>query len=178
MKKFLNENIAGILNIMLKSPAFKNYKFTNKPDLERDAQISRRAASEGMVLLKNDNNALPIKSTVNIALFGNHGYELIAGGTGSGSVNKAYTVTLDQGLANAGFNVKGELKNAYTDYIKEYRMKNPVKGNHRRIYASFTTDARICIYGRSSYKTSREYRYRSHRDRQECGRRSRQESGK
>ncbi len=127
-EKVLNENIAGILNIMLKSPAFKNYKFTNKPDLKRDARISRGAAAEGMVLLKNDNNSLPVKSSSSISLFGNHGYELIAGGTGSGSVNKAYTVTLEQGLANAGFNVNGELKNAYTGYIKEYRLKNPVKG--------------------------------------------------
>jgi beta-glucosidase len=127
-EKVLNENVAGILDIMLKSPAFKNYKFTNKPDLKRDAQISRGAASEGMVLLKNENNALPIKSSVNIALFGNHGYELIAGGTGSGSVNKAYTVSLEQGLANAGFNVNGELKNAYTGYIQEYRTQHPVKG--------------------------------------------------
>ena len=34
-EKVLNENIAGILNIMLKSPAFKNYKFSNKPDLKK-----------------------------------------------------------------------------------------------------------------------------------------------
>jgi beta-glucosidase len=127
-EKVLNENIAGILNIMLKSPAFKNYRFTNKPDLKRDAQISRGAAAEGMVLLKNDNNSLPIKTPSSISLFGNHGYELIAGGTGSGSVNKAYTVTLAQGLNNAGFKVNEELKNTYTDYIKQYRAQHPLKG--------------------------------------------------
>ena len=127
-EKVLNENIAGILNIMLKSPAFKNYKFTNKPDLKRDAQISRGAAAEGMVLLKNDNNSLPVKSSSSISLFGNHGYELIAGGTGSGSVNKAYTVTLAQGFDNAGYKINEELKNSYTDYIKQYRAQHPLKG--------------------------------------------------
>ena len=35
----LNTNVAGILNIMLQSPAYKNYKFSDKPDLKKDAQI-------------------------------------------------------------------------------------------------------------------------------------------
>jgi len=124
----LNTNVAGILNIMLQSPAYKNYKFSDKPDLKKDAQISRMAAAEGMVLLKNDKGSLPLKSSVSIALFGNHGYELIAGGTGSGSVNKAYSVTLEQGLNGSGFKINEELKDAYINYIKDYRTKHPIKG--------------------------------------------------
>ena len=81
-----------------------------------------------MVLLKNDNGSLPLKSSVNIALFGNHGYELIAGGTGSGSVNKAYSVTLEQGLHGAGYKINQELKDTYINYIKDYRTKHPIKG--------------------------------------------------
>ncbi len=124
-EKILDENVAGILNVMLKSPSFKNYKYSDKPDLKKDAEISREAATEGMVLLKNDNNALPLKSVKNIALFGVNGYELIAGGTGSGDVNKAYTVSLAQGLNNAGYVLNDETKNLYAAYVADYKSKNP-----------------------------------------------------
>jgi len=126
--KVLNENAERMLNLIFKSPAFKNYKFSNKPDLKKDAQISRTVAEDGMILLKNVNNALPIKKSMhNIALFGINGYELIAGGTGSGDVNKAYTVSLVQGLSNAGYTVDADLKNVYTNYISEEHAKHPKK---------------------------------------------------
>ena len=71
-EKMLDENnVAGISNIILKSPAFKGYKFSDKPDLKKHAEISRSSATEGMVLLKNNNNTLPLnKSVQKIALFG------------------------------------------------------------------------------------------------------------
>jgi len=125
--KVLDENIAHILNVILQSPSFKNYKYSDKPDLKKDAEISRGAAEQGMVLLKNDNSALPIKRAVKIAVFGNTSYDIIAGGTGSGDVNKAYTVSLIQGLTNAGFQVDGELKNAYTQYLAAEKIKHPKK---------------------------------------------------
>ncbi len=127
-EKALDDNIAGILNIILKSPSFKSYKFSDKPDLKKHAEISRSAATEGMVLLKNDDNALPLaKSVHTIALFGINGYELIAGGTGSGDVNKAYTVSLDKGLTNAGYTVDADLKNTVTGYLADEKAKHPKK---------------------------------------------------
>ena len=127
-EKVLNENAERMLNLIFKSPSFKNYKFSDKPDLKNDAQISRTVAEDGMVLLKNTNHALPFnKSMHNIALFGINGYELIAGGTGSGDVNKAYTVSLVHGLSNTGYTVDADLKNVYTNYISIEKAKHPKK---------------------------------------------------
>jgi len=82
--KVLDQNVEHMLNVILKSPAFLKYAYSNKPDLKAHAEISRHAATEGMVLLKNQGSALPInKSIKNIAAFGNTTYNTIAGGTGS-----------------------------------------------------------------------------------------------
>ena len=127
-EKVLDENIAGILRIVLESPAFKHYRFSDHPDLRGHVNLSREAAAEGMVLLKNDGTSLPVAATVkNVALFGINGYDLIAGGTGSGDVNKAYKVSLAQGLTNAGYSIDPELQSTYTSYLADYGSKHPKK---------------------------------------------------
>lgn len=127
-EKLLDENIAGILNVIVKSPSFAHYKFSNHPDLKKDAQISREAASEGMVLLENNSQTLPIAPEIkNVALFGNNGYDLITGGIGSGDVNCEYRISLVQGLSNAGFSVDEDLLKIYNEYLDDYKTKNPKK---------------------------------------------------
>jgi beta-glucosidase len=120
----LDANVARVLELVMRSPEFKKYKYSDKPNLKKDAQISRMAAAQGMVLLKDNDKALPLKSK-KIALFGNTSYDLIAGGTGSGNVNKAYTISLVQGLTNAGYTIDNNLKHAYETYINEARAKQP-----------------------------------------------------
>ena len=113
----LNTNVSRILSIMLKSPRYNNYQFTSKPDLKAHAEVTRQAATDGMVLLENKNKTLPISTTTkNVAAFGNTSYNFISGGTGSGDVNEAYTVSLIDGLSNAGFVTDPELTKIYEDY--------------------------------------------------------------
>jgi beta-glucosidase len=121
----LNANVEHMLKIILMSPAFKNYKYSDAPDLKKDAGVSRMAAAQGMVLLKNSGNPLPFKGTNKVALFGNNAYDIIAGGTGSGNVNKAYTISLAQGLQNAGLQVSATLLSSYPAYIADAKAKQP-----------------------------------------------------
>lgn len=111
-------SVRRVLELILRTPRFKGYKYSNKPDLKAHAEITRKSATEGMVLLKNDNNTLPLSPDIkNVALFGVTSYDFIPGGTGSGNVNRAYTVSLLDGLSNAGYQVDGTLKKEYENYI-------------------------------------------------------------
>jgi beta-glucosidase len=124
--KILDTNVERILNIVLQSPKFKGYKYSNKPDLKAHALVTRQAADEGMVLLKNEAASLPLpESTKKIAAFGNTSYEIITGGTGSGDVNEAYSVALVEGLNNAGFTVNENLQNLYNSYLKSVKEGRP-----------------------------------------------------
>ncbi len=123
--KQLDENVERILNIILKSPTFRKYPYNNKPDLRANAQVSRSAAAEGMVLLKNTGQALPIQKGKKVAVFGNTSYDIIAGGTGSGDVNKAYTISLLQGLSNAGYQADKSIENSYKAYLTDAKAKRP-----------------------------------------------------
>jgi beta-glucosidase len=124
----LNKNAERIVNYILGTPAFKKYQFSNKPNLAEHAKLVREAAAEGMILLKNNNNALPLKSNTTVAAFGNTSYSFIAGGTGSGDVNEAYTISLVQGLEGAGYKLDDAVKKAYSSYLDEYNGKHPKKG--------------------------------------------------
>lgn len=132
----LNRNVRRILEMIIKTPRFKGYQYSNKPDLKAHAAVTRQSATEGMVLLKNDNKALPFSADVkNVALFGCTSYDFIAGGTGSGNVNRAYTVSLLEGLKNAGYIIDSALKVAYERHIDdEIKRNTPDKSNK---YANF-----------------------------------------
>lgn len=93
-----------ILKLILQSRKMEGYAYQNKPDLEAHARIARQSAAEGMVLLKNE-GALPLQKEQEVALLGVTSYDFIAGGTGSGDVNEAYTVALETGLEAAGFSI-------------------------------------------------------------------------
>ncbi|QQL51607.1 glycoside hydrolase family 3 C-terminal domain-containing protein [Mucilaginibacter ginkgonis] len=123
-KAQLDADVTHILTVILQTPTFKNYKYSDKPNLAADAMVSRTAAAEGMVLLKNKYNVLPLSGT-NVALFGNNGYNLITGGSGSGMVNKAYVISLNKGLQNSGYSVDPLLSDSYGAYLADAKSKMP-----------------------------------------------------
>ncbi len=69
--------------------------------------LARRAAAEGIVLLKND-GVLPLQ-TRKIALYGPGSRMTVKGGSGSGDVHERHSVTIEEGLKNAGFEFRTTL---------------------------------------------------------------------
>lgn len=125
--KAVDENAERIVNYILTTAAYKKYAFSNTPNLKAHAAIARNAAADGMVLLKNNDNSLPVASSKKIAAFGITSYDFVSGGTGSGDVNEEYTVSLVSGLANAGYKLDEELSTTYQNYVTAEKAKQPKK---------------------------------------------------
>ena len=108
--------VKNILQYIVKTPRFKKYKYSNNPDLKAHAEVALKAAEEGIILLEN-NGALPLAAGKTIALYGVGSYDFIAGGTGSGNVNKAYVRSVADGLESRGFKLNPTIKTWYEQYI-------------------------------------------------------------
>lgn len=159
--------VRRVLKTIFLSPRLHYYDYEEKPDLKAHAAISRQTATEGMVLLKNEKQTLPLASkNLSIATFGISSYNFIAGGTGSGDVNKAYAVSLTEGLVNAGYTLDKDLEALYRPYVEqevarisELKKKNaftPVSyvemevDNQLIEQKAQTSDVAIVTIGRSS----------------------------
>lgn len=119
----VDRTVTRILKLVIKTPKFKGYEPSEAPDLKAHAKVCKKVADEGVVLLKNNSAALPMSKGNEIALFGITSYDFIAGGTGSGDVNRPYVVDLMNGLSNAGFRLEPELDAFYKDYMKAEALR-------------------------------------------------------
>ena len=83
-------------------------------------ELSKNAAKEGMVLLKNDGGLLPLVKGTKLALFGMGTFDYVKGGGGSGDVNVEYEVNLYEGFKKLNNHVEicEELAGFYRDYIR------------------------------------------------------------
>lgn len=85
---------------------FRTYGRRTPEESEREKKhrlLARRAAAEGMVLLKND-GVLPL-SEKKVALYGAGARMTVSGGTGSGDMHGRNNVSIEQGLLNAGYKI-------------------------------------------------------------------------
>jgi len=124
----------------------------NKREAE-NLQIAYTAACESIVLLEND-GTLPLANKT-VALYGNGAKRTVKGGTGSGEVNERHSVSILEGLENAGFTVTTkawieEYDNLYTAKEKEFNdnklkrfFKNPSKA--MELLADFGGCAARCV---------------------------------
>ncbi len=82
-------------------PAVQDYEL-------RHRELARRAARDGIVLLKNEDSTLPIAASCRVALYGIGALHTIKGGTGSGDVNVREMVSICDGMRAAGFSIANE----------------------------------------------------------------------
>ena len=125
----VDRNVRRMLEYIVRTPRFQGYKYSNKPDLKSHGELVRKAAAEGLVLLEN-NGVLPLKGVKKVALYGVGSYDFIAGGTGSGNVNKAYIRNVADGLRVNGFEVNESIETWYKQHIalKKTEMANNSAG--------------------------------------------------
>ncbi|MDR3653092.1 MAG: glycoside hydrolase family 3 C-terminal domain-containing protein [Paludibacter sp.] len=133
--KVIDRNLKRILTFILKTPRFKGYAYSNKPDLKAHALVSHNAATEGMVLLKNDKNTLPFNNVKRVALFGKTSYRFIAGGTGSGEVNYESASTINESFESNGYKVAKPLEAIYKQFIDTITQK--AKPENRKFVVDF-----------------------------------------
>ena len=89
----------------------------------RNRKLARKAAAEGMALLKNE-GILPLQKNDKIALFGGGAVATVKGGTGSGDVNEREVVSIYQGLQDAGLEFTNkEWLEGYIKLHQEERLR-------------------------------------------------------
>lgn len=83
---------------------------------QRHCGLARRAAAEGMVLLKNE-GILPLAAEHPVALLGGGAVRTVKGGTGSGDVNNRESISVYQGMKDAGAVITSK------DWLKDYEQR-------------------------------------------------------
>lgn len=109
-------------------PNLPLYKGRERVTASREhLEVSKNAAKEGMVLLKNDGNLLPLKRGSRVVLFGKGTFDYVKGGGGSGDVTVSHSINLYDGFKKYPemINVYDETAKFYKNYVeKEYSNGN------------------------------------------------------
>ena len=167
----LDRNVRNMLNYIVKTPHFRHYNYSNKPDLKAHAEVARKAAEESIILLKND-GTLPLNGNEKVALYGVTSVDFVGIGTGSGEVNTTHIVNMQEAMREPSFSFVGaftldeDLAEFYRQYVayqqslekmeKTNRWKNrnireevPISAKAIRIQAS-DNDVAVVVIGRNA----------------------------
>jgi len=143
---------------MMKTPKWQRIRYMPMMPMGEDGRrvtaskahidLSHEAACEGMVLLKNENNTLPLAKGCKVALFGKAQADYVKGGGGSGDVTVAYRRCLLQGLCmkqdEGKVDIFMPLSEYYAAYVKEQyaQGKEPGRCAEAPVPAELLTAAR------------------------------------
>lgn len=110
--------LTGPLSTLLNNATITKYTLSDAT-VSKANELAKNVQSEAVTLLKNDDSNLPL-SGKKVNVFGWGSTNPVYGGTGSGSMSKQYkTVSLLDGMKQAGLKTNTELSKLYTDYRKD-----------------------------------------------------------
>ena len=167
----LDRNVRNMLKYIVKTPHFRHYNYSNKPDLKAHAEVARKAAEESIILLKNE-GTLPLNGNEKVALYGVTSVDFVGIGTGSGEVNTTHIVNMQEAMREPSFSFVGaftldeDLAEFYRQYVayqqslekmeKTNRWKNrnireevPISAKAIRIQA-IDNDEAVVVIGRNA----------------------------
>ena len=113
---------------LLYQPGVPLYGNTRVTGSKEHIDISKKAADEAIVLLKNNNDLLPLSEDKPVAMFGKASYEYVKGGGGSGDVFCEYIRSLYDGLKERGVSVFEPVIDYYRDDLKKQYAQGRVPG--------------------------------------------------
>ena len=101
------------------TPVYGNYYTsdydTRESTIENSEKLNQEITGEGITLLKNEDNALPLSAKAKISVFGKNSSSIILGGSGSGAGGGGTTISLNKALSSSGFQLNQQLTNFYAD---------------------------------------------------------------
>ena len=109
----LERNARHVLRYIVSTPRYQGFKFSNDPDLKAHAELAREVAGESIIMLKNDDNTLPLKGNEKLAVYGIGSEDFVAVGIGSGHVVAKHVANLRESLTDAGFELDQDLAGYY-----------------------------------------------------------------
>jgi beta-glucosidase len=141
----LDRNVRNMLNYIVKTPHFRKYNYSNKPDLKAHAQVARKAAEESIILLKNKDGLLPLEDGCykKVALYGVASVDFVGIGTGSGEVNTMHIANMQEAMTEAGFTLDEDLAEYYRQYVAQQQTIDKMEQSNRWKYRNIREEIAV-----------------------------------